>query len=293
MNTSNQHAAALAIVHEEAGRTSSKADFDLCMRIAKRAHSSDAAQASRDAEFFAGICVALQVLTAQDKGVAWREIVQACDVDKLLQYAAHIESDEWELAGFAKYALAELGREKPAPIAALPFATDAAQAPTGKVVSVSDHVLHGYSAILKILGMEEAGDPVQEVERLKALLDAADMPSPRETEALIERLRHRAENARLAASEIDPDHYTPDDPADIAAGLEGEAAILEAAAAALSARAAPVAPAAEAPTLLGSPAEGHWGEPETPSDGHKLESDIDEEAQPDERALSGNAGGDV
>ncbi|WP_321946535.1 hypothetical protein [Paraburkholderia sp. J10-1] len=46
----------------------------------------------------------------------------------------------------------------------------------------------------------------------------------------------------------------------------------------------PVAPAAAAPTLLGSPAEGHWGEPETPSDGHKLESDVDEEAQPDERA---------
>lgn len=47
--------------------------------------------------------------------------------------------------------------------------------------------------------------------------------------------------------------------------------------------AATVAADAVAPTLLGSPAEGHWGEPETPSDGHKLESDVDEETQPDER----------
>lgn len=37
MNTADQHAAALAIVHEEAGRTLSREDFDLCMRIAKRA----------------------------------------------------------------------------------------------------------------------------------------------------------------------------------------------------------------------------------------------------------------
>jgi hypothetical protein len=46
MNTADQHAAAMAIVHEEAGRTLSKDDFDLCMRIAKRALlHSDAAQA--------------------------------------------------------------------------------------------------------------------------------------------------------------------------------------------------------------------------------------------------------
>jgi hypothetical protein len=37
MNTADQHAAALSIVHAESGRTLSKADFDLCMRIAKRA----------------------------------------------------------------------------------------------------------------------------------------------------------------------------------------------------------------------------------------------------------------
>ncbi|AGK49267.1 hypothetical protein BTI_1952 [Burkholderia thailandensis MSMB121] len=47
-----------------------------------------------------------------------------------------------------------------------------ADAPTGRVVSVSDHVWHGYCAILAILGMEDAGDPVAEVERLKAQADA-------------------------------------------------------------------------------------------------------------------------
>jgi hypothetical protein len=50
MNTADQHAAAMAIVHEEAGRTLSKDDFDLCMRIAKRALAalhSDAAQAPK------------------------------------------------------------------------------------------------------------------------------------------------------------------------------------------------------------------------------------------------------
>ncbi|MFM0507700.1 hypothetical protein [Paraburkholderia sp. RL17-373-BIF-A] len=37
MNSADRHALALSIVHREAARTLSKADFDLCMRIAKRA----------------------------------------------------------------------------------------------------------------------------------------------------------------------------------------------------------------------------------------------------------------
>jgi hypothetical protein len=41
--------------------------------------------------------------------------------------------------------------------------------PTGKVVYVSDHDANAYCAILRILCMEEEGDPVAEVERLKAL----------------------------------------------------------------------------------------------------------------------------
>ncbi len=64
-------------------------------------------------DFLAGICVALQCVTAQDCGVLWREIVVAVGIDDLLQYATFIEPEEWELAGFGKYASAELGRRKP------------------------------------------------------------------------------------------------------------------------------------------------------------------------------------
>jgi hypothetical protein len=37
MDRSDAHFLAMQIVHEESGRTLSKADFDLCMRIAKKA----------------------------------------------------------------------------------------------------------------------------------------------------------------------------------------------------------------------------------------------------------------
>lgn len=49
--------------------------------------------------------------------------------------------------------------------------------PAGKLVCVSDHDANAYCAILRILGMEEEGDPAQEVERLKALDDAAPAQS--------------------------------------------------------------------------------------------------------------------
>ncbi|WP_242898967.1 hypothetical protein [Stenotrophomonas maltophilia] len=64
-------------------------------------------------EFLAGICVALQCVTAQDSGVLWAEIVRAVGVDDLLQYATFIEPAEWDLAGFSKYASTELHRRKP------------------------------------------------------------------------------------------------------------------------------------------------------------------------------------
>ncbi len=64
-------------------------------------------------EFLAGVCVALQCVTAQDSGVLWAEIVRAVGVDDLLQYAAFIEPEEWDLAGFSKYASTELHRRKP------------------------------------------------------------------------------------------------------------------------------------------------------------------------------------
>ncbi|AJX00898.1 hypothetical protein BM43_3025 [Burkholderia gladioli] len=71
-------------------------------------------RSARDDGFFAGVCVALQVLTAHDQGVIWKDIVKACGVDELLQYAANIEPEEWELAGFKHFARGELGRRKPA-----------------------------------------------------------------------------------------------------------------------------------------------------------------------------------
>ncbi|WP_257835047.1 ead/Ea22-like family protein [Burkholderia glumae] len=67
--------------------------------------------------FYAGVCVSLQVITSFYDGVMWADLVRACGVDALLQYAAHIEPQEWELAGFQKYALNELGKAKPEPVA--------------------------------------------------------------------------------------------------------------------------------------------------------------------------------
>ncbi|WP_433897363.1 hypothetical protein [Stenotrophomonas geniculata] len=64
-------------------------------------------------DFLAGICVALQCVTAQDSGVLWAEIVRAAGVDDLLQYATFIEPAEWDLAGFRTYASTELGRRQP------------------------------------------------------------------------------------------------------------------------------------------------------------------------------------
>ncbi|RZS80609.1 hypothetical protein [Pigmentiphaga kullae] len=63
--------------------------------------------------FNAGVCVALQVVRAMDCGVTWAEIVRASGEDELLYYAAHIEPEEWKLAGFDHYAKDELGRGKP------------------------------------------------------------------------------------------------------------------------------------------------------------------------------------
>lgn len=90
-------------------------------------------------DFFAGICVGLQVLTAQDEGVAWGELVRACNVDDLLQYAAHVEPDEWELAGFKKYANLELGKRKPAKRVSAPAAVPSADSAAGWI-SVNDRL---------------------------------------------------------------------------------------------------------------------------------------------------------
>ena len=66
-------------------------------------------------EFRTGICVGLQVLTGFDQCVMWGELVRTAGVDEMLHHAANVEPCEWELAGFAKYALKELKRRKPRP----------------------------------------------------------------------------------------------------------------------------------------------------------------------------------
>lgn len=63
--------------------------------------------------FLQGVCVSLAVITAHDNGVMWAELVRTVGVDELLNYAAHVEPDEWELAGFSIYADSELNRRKP------------------------------------------------------------------------------------------------------------------------------------------------------------------------------------
>lgn len=64
-------------------------------------------------DFLQGVCVALQVVTSMDCGVTWREIVRAAGEDEILQYAAVTEPEEWDLAGFSRYAAQELKRGKP------------------------------------------------------------------------------------------------------------------------------------------------------------------------------------
>lgn len=66
-----------------------------------------------DDDFLLGVCVALQTVTSMDCGVTWRQIVESVGVDDILYYAAWIEPEEWELAGFARYARRELRRGQP------------------------------------------------------------------------------------------------------------------------------------------------------------------------------------
>lgn len=73
----------------------------------------------RDWGFNAGVCASLAHVRAQDNGVLWREIVHACGKDELFQYAAHVEPEEWKLAGFDYYAKTEFGEGKPRKRAAI------------------------------------------------------------------------------------------------------------------------------------------------------------------------------
>ena len=73
---------------------------------------AESAPSERD-DFLHGICVALQVVTAGDCAVTWGEIVTTVGVEEMLDYATFVSPEDWELAGFKRYARSELGRAKP------------------------------------------------------------------------------------------------------------------------------------------------------------------------------------
>ncbi|WP_206746958.1 hypothetical protein [Stenotrophomonas maltophilia] len=94
-------------------------------------------------EFLAGVCVALQCVTAQDSGVLWAEIVRAVGVDDLLQYATFIEPAEWDLAGFSTYASTELNRRRPRSKAAKQAKRPPPQAVHHQAALVAEERAHG------------------------------------------------------------------------------------------------------------------------------------------------------
>jgi hypothetical protein len=65
--------------------------------------------------FMSGVCAALATVTAHSDSVIWREIVRSVGIDNALNYAANVNPEDWELAGFSKYAQPELGKDKPPP----------------------------------------------------------------------------------------------------------------------------------------------------------------------------------
>lgn len=100
---------------------SSDPDFDDCADAARLIRALASAPVAGEAElnternlgFNAGICVALQVVTSMDCGVTWREIVTVAGKKEMLDYAANVAPEEWELAGFKTYAMSEMNERKP------------------------------------------------------------------------------------------------------------------------------------------------------------------------------------
>jgi hypothetical protein len=72
-----------------------------------------AARRGWDDGLMAGVCVALATVTLHYDSVIWKEIVQSVGIDSLLNYAANVNPEDWDLAGFGKYAQAELGKDRP------------------------------------------------------------------------------------------------------------------------------------------------------------------------------------
>ena len=65
--------------------------------------------------FMGGVCAALATVTAHSDSVIWREIVRSVGIDNALNYAANVSPEDWDLAGFSKYAQPQLGKDKPLP----------------------------------------------------------------------------------------------------------------------------------------------------------------------------------
>jgi hypothetical protein len=66
--------------------------------------------------FMGGVCVALATVKAHGDNAIWRDIVRSVGVDNALNYAANVNPEDWDLAGFSEYAQAELGKDRPAPL---------------------------------------------------------------------------------------------------------------------------------------------------------------------------------
>ncbi|GDX74730.1 hypothetical protein LBMAG40_13870 [Cyanobium sp.] len=69
-----------------------------------------------DNGFMSGVCAALAVVRNHGDSTVWKEIVRLVGTDYALNYAANVNPEDWELAGFSTYAQSELGKGKPDPL---------------------------------------------------------------------------------------------------------------------------------------------------------------------------------
>lgn len=67
----------------------------------------------RDDAFNHGICVGLQMLFSMGATTQWCELIRSVGANEILQFAAHVEPEEWELTGLSQWALPYLKMRKP------------------------------------------------------------------------------------------------------------------------------------------------------------------------------------
>ncbi|WP_186269985.1 hypothetical protein [Burkholderia gladioli] len=157
----------------------------VCTECGEKTATADerAADDSSDKSFFAGVCVALQVITAFDQGVMWAELVRACGTDELLHYAAHVEPEEWQLAGFEKYAFNELRKKKPKAAARASQAAAPASPDWSHIANEwADVASNGIQAVMNVRdGIDSADEAIArlkaDIERCRALPAQAAAPA--------------------------------------------------------------------------------------------------------------------